>query len=74
MSKYNFDEWTDRDFSEVKPGKVVQHFTTMRYALVIEEPDHERVRVRLSDASEVWWKLGDLMWRRSTMAAVVIKP
>ena len=71
MSRYDEIDWEDRNFDAVKPGVIVQNSHTMRYAEVVEEPDHERVCVRMVAVGRMRWKLEDLTWRRKTMAVAI---
>ncbi len=54
-------DWTDTDFSACKPGVIVQHADTMRYAAVVDVPDHDEVRVQNVEGLQTW-QLEDLSW------------
>ena len=64
------EHWTETNFDAVKPGATVQHGKTNRYGVVVEEPDHEQVKVR-NEEGEQMWPLSELTWYRRTGAVAI---
>ncbi len=65
-----FRDWTETNFAEVKPGVIVQNSVSMRYAMVVDIPDHDEVRVQNVEGLQTW-QLEDLSHYRNGMVVAV---
>ncbi len=65
-----FRDWTETDFAAVKPGVIVQHSGSMRYAEVVSDPDHDAVRVQNVEGLQTW-QLEDLSYYRKDEVVAV---